>query len=141
MIQTKKGEVMDAKKSKAAPTRPIRWHDADWIFVGEVAKSIGLSRSAFVKRSALLAAEATKAGLTPYSVGGARATPQNTRPNKITKPIAKQVGSEVCGGGEPNHAKPEGDSGTNFGEIGAARGKNPTNGAGSKASKAKIPRS
>lgn len=80
MIQ-KKEESMEAKKSKAAPTRPIRWHDADWALVGEVAKSVGLSRSAFVKRAALLAAAATAAGLPPYFVSEAKATPQNTRIN------------------------------------------------------------
>lgn len=129
---------MDEKKSKAAPTRPIRWHDADWIFVGEVAKSVGLSRSAFVKRSALLAAEATRAGLTPYSVSG---TPQNTRPNQISRPIAKQGGSEVGGGGSRSRSKPEAFSGPITEELERKGGDFSQNEAKPKANKAKALRS
>ena len=88
---------MDERKSKAAPQRQIRWHDADWAFVGEVANAVGLTRSAFVKRSALIAAKATAAGLAPYSVGGPEATQQNTRPNHFDRSIAKQ-GSGRNGG-------------------------------------------
>lgn len=96
---------MAAKNSKMLPPRPMRWHEADWAWLAEVAKSVGVSRSEFVRRAALLAAEATQAGLTSYSVGVARATPQNTRPNQISRPIAQQGGSEVGGGREPKPIK------------------------------------
>lgn len=121
--------------------RPMRWHVADWAWLGEVAKSVGLSRSEFVRRSALLAASSAVAGLIPYSVGAATAAPQNTRPNPFDHSIAQQGDGRMGGGGEPNHARPGGDSGTNSGGIGAARGKNLTNGAKPKARKAKVLRS
>ena len=81
---------MEAKKKKQAPPKPMRWPDAEWDFLAVVAKSLGMSRSAFVRNAALTAAKATAAGLTPYSVAVAKATPQNTRPIQLFPAIAKQ---------------------------------------------------
>lgn len=72
---------MDAKKQKQAPPKPMRWNDADWVWLAEVAKSIGLTRSAFIRQAALTAAQSAAIGLHPYSVQGPKATSQNTRIN------------------------------------------------------------
>ena len=69
------------KQNGPQALKPIRWEESDWLWLAEVAKSVGLSRSAFVKRSALAAATATANGMTPYFVSEPKATPQNTRIN------------------------------------------------------------
>ena len=102
---------MDTKKAKRTPPKPIRWDDAEWAWLAEVAKSVGLTRSGFIKFAAHSMARATQAGLPAYSVGVAIATPQNTRPNQISRPIAQQGGSEVGGGGSRSRSKPEAFSG------------------------------
>ena len=102
---------MELKNDKVAATRVIRWHNTEWAYVGEVAKSIGLTRSAFVKRAALLAAQAAEAGLLSYSVGGAIATPQNTRPNHFDRSIAQQGSGRNGGGGSRSQLAPEGITG------------------------------
>ncbi len=80
----------------------MRWPEKDWVWVGEVAKSIGMSRSAFVRESALLAAKATAAGLTPYFVEWPKAKPQNTAINDFSNQTAKQVGGGKAVMEEPN---------------------------------------
>ena len=107
MIQ-KKGVAMVAKNSKMLPPRPMRWHESDWAWLAEVAKSVGVSRSEFVRRAALLAAKATEAGLTSYSVSG---TPQNTRTNHFDHSIAQQGSGRSGGGGSRSRSKPEAFSG------------------------------
>lgn len=59
--------------------RSIQWHDADWLWLAEVSKSLGLSRSDFVRRAALAAAKSSANGITPYFLSEAKASPQNTR--------------------------------------------------------------
>lgn len=137
----KKGRVMDAKKKKEPPPKPIRWDDAEWAWLAEVAKSVGLNRSSFIRFATLSMARATTAGLPAYSVGVAIATPQNTRPNQITNHIAQQGGSEIGGGGSRSRSKPEAFSGPIPEELERKGGVNPTNGAKPKAVQAKVLRS
>ena len=82
--------------------KPIQWNEDDWVWLAKIAKSVGMSRSAFVRESALLAAKATEAGLTPYFVGGPKAFPQNTAINDFSNQTAKQVGGGKAVMGEPN---------------------------------------
>lgn len=72
---------MEAKKQKQATPKPMRWPDSDWLFLAVVAKSCGLTRSAFVRRAALAAANSAASGVLPYFVSGPKGTPQNTRIN------------------------------------------------------------
>ncbi len=82
-----------AAKTKALQS--IQWPDADWDYVGEVARSIGLTRSAFVRNAALNAARAVAGSVSPYSVGEAEATPQNTR----IKLFSGEAGQKLAPGG------------------------------------------
>ena len=132
---------MEAKQKKQATPKPMRWPDADWDFLALVAKSLGVSRSAFVRNAALTAAKATAAELPPYSVAVAKSTPQNTRTNQISRPIAKQRGSEVGGGGSRSRSKPEAFSGPITEELERKGGGFSPNEEKPKANKAKALRS
>jgi hypothetical protein len=112
----------------------IQWVDTDWDYIGDVARSIGLTRSAFVRNAALNAARAVAGSLSPYSVDGATATPQNTAANQSDLTRAKQGAGQVGGrrsrtrlapqaingpipeelgrGGPTNEAKPEAEGPT-----------------------------
>lgn len=72
---------MARKQEDGRLLRTIQWHDEQWLWLAEVAKSVGLTRSEFVRRSAHAAAQATANGMAPYFVMGGKATPQNTRTN------------------------------------------------------------
>jgi len=93
---------MTQKTGKRPPPKAMRWGDAEWIWLAEVAKSVGLSRSEFVRRSAMLAAQAASAGLAPYFVSGPKATPQNTAINDFSTPSAQAVGGGKAVMEEPN---------------------------------------
>ena len=129
---------MEAKKYKQAPPKPIRWDDAEWAWLAEVAKSVGLTRSSFIKFATLTMARSTAGGLPSYSVSG---TPQNTHPNQISRPIAKQGGSEYGGGGSRSRSKPEAFSGSITEELKRKGGDFSQNEAKPKANKAKALRS
>lgn len=88
---------MEAKKQKQAPPKPMRWDDADWAWLADVAKSIGLTRSAFIRNAAITAAQATVMGFHPYSVQGPQATSQNTRINLFRPEGAQKL---APGGGQ-----------------------------------------
>lgn len=72
---------MAKKVQKPRPLKAIQWQDADWLWLAEVSKSLGLTRSDFVRRAALAAAEATANGMTPYFVRGGETPPQNMGAN------------------------------------------------------------
>ena len=72
---------MAAKLSGVESLKAMRWPAEEWAWLAEVARSVGISRSEFVRRATIGAAKALEMGLTPYSVQGAKATPQNTRIN------------------------------------------------------------
>lgn len=129
------------EESKKLHPQPMRWKSEEWALLAEVAKSVGLSRSAFVRRAAIEAAKASMACVPAYSVGMPIGISQNTRPNHFDQSIAQQGSGRSGGGGEPNHVSPAGDHGANFGKIGAARGGDLTNGAKTKAPRAKSSRS
>ncbi len=130
MIQPKQGGDMEAKKAKRTPPKPIRWNDAEWAWLAEVAKSIGLTRSGFIKLATLSMARATEAGLPSYSVDVAIATSQNTRPNKLS-PLNRQIeGGKVGGERSRTRSKPEAFSGQLSEKVGREGGGFPTNGAG-----------
>jgi hypothetical protein len=72
---------MEGKQSKARVAMPTRWDAADWAYLGEVAQSIGKTRSDFIRTAALNAAKAIRSLAPLYSVEGPQATSQNTRIN------------------------------------------------------------
>ena len=72
---------MEGKQSKARVAMPTRWDAADWAYLGEVAQSIGKTRSDFIRTAALNAAKAIRSLSPSYSVEGPKATSQNTRIN------------------------------------------------------------
>lgn len=93
---------MEATNTKRRVPKAMRWDEADWVWVGQIAKTVGLTRSAFVKRAALAAARATASGLTPYFVSGPKAPPQNTAINDFSNQTAQQVGGGKSLMEEPN---------------------------------------
>lgn len=93
---------MEKKNIKALLPQPMRWRESDWTWLAEVAKSVGLSRSEFVRQSAMAAANATASGMTPYFVSGPKATPQNTAINDFSTKTAQQVAGEKAVMEEPN---------------------------------------
>ena len=132
---------MDTKKAKRTPPKPIRWDDAEWAWLAEIAKSVGLTRSGFIKFAAQSMARATQAGLPAYSVGVAIATPQNTRPNQFDL-INRQIeGGELGGERSRTRSETESLSGRLSEKVGRDGGGNPTNGARPKAVQAKVSRS
>ncbi len=72
---------MDQKKKNNENLRAIRCETEAWDFLAMVAAQCGMSRSAFVRESALAAARSAASGICPYFVSEAKATPQNTRIN------------------------------------------------------------
>ena len=89
--------MTEAKVRKQENLRPIRWRHEDWFVLGDVAKSVGLTRSDFIRRAALAAADAHQNGMTPYFVSGPKASPQNTRIN-LFRPAGDQ--KLATGGGQ-----------------------------------------
>ena len=79
------------KQQQTLAMRHMRWPEDQWVFLGEVAKATGVSRSELVREAAMAYAARKAAGL-PYSVSG---TPQNTAANNFPTSNAKQgrVGS------------------------------------------------
>ena len=129
---------MEAKKYKQAPPKPIRWDNAEWAWLAEVAKSVGLTRSSFIKFATLQMARATTGSGLPYSVSG---TPQNTRPNQLFPAIAKQGEGKLGGERSRTRSKPEAFSGLNAEHLGREGGDFSPNEAKPKANKAKALRS
>lgn len=72
---------MTTQQKKKSGMWGIQWDNQDWAYVGVVARSIGMTRSAFIRNATLNAAYAAHGGFSAYSVDVARATPQNTRIN------------------------------------------------------------
>lgn len=113
---------MAAKLSGVESLKAMRWPQDEWAWLAEVAKSVGVSRSEFVRRSAIGAAKALELGLSPYSVIGAGATTQNTRPNGNGPGLRQQAGA-VCGGeGSRTRLAPEGINGPNPEDLGRQGG-------------------
>ncbi|MYM83050.1 hypothetical protein GTP44_13925 [Duganella sp. FT50W] len=74
---------MAGKLTGTASLKVTRWAAEDWAWLAEVAKSVGLSRSDFVRKAAMAAATATANGMAPYFVEGPSGTRQNTRTNLL----------------------------------------------------------
>jgi len=123
---TKKGGCMTAKNSKAQPLKATRWAEDEWAWLAEVAKSVGLTRSGFIRVSTLAAARAAAAGIPPYYVSGALASPHNTRPNHFNTELREQVGGEVGGERSRTRLNPEDFSGQAAEQIGREGGNFPT---------------
>lgn len=68
---------MAAKKQSAANLKAIRWDQEDWAMLATIAKRVGVSRSAFVKRAAMREAGLVLAGAAPHYAGGPTVTPHN----------------------------------------------------------------
>ena len=80
----------------------VQWRTEDWLWLREIAESVGLTRSAFVREAALAAARATANGLTPYFVVRPKAPPQNTAINDFSTSTAKAGGGGKAVMEEPN---------------------------------------
>lgn len=141
MIQPNAGEAVESKQQAKHNIRPVRWDEAEWRWLATVAKSVGLSRSEFVRRSAMEAAKAAVALVPGYSVGGASATPQNTRPTENGLGLRQQAEAVFGGEGSRTELAPEGITRPNPEDLGRQGGGGPTNGATTKARKAKLARS
>ena len=76
---------MAGKLTGKESMQPIRWAPEDWAWLADVARNVGMSRSAFVRGAAMAAATATVNGMTPYFVEGPSGTRQNTRTNLFEK--------------------------------------------------------
>lgn len=100
---------MKAKESKARTGQPIRWAAADWVYLAEIAKAIGTTRSDFIRTATLNAAKAVEAVSPSYSVGGATATPQNTRINLFPGEAGTKLDT---GGGQdaPDRSRSDGEA-------------------------------
>ena len=72
---------MAAQKKSALAMQHIRWRQEEWVWLAGISKPLGISRSEFIRRATIGAANALNMGLSPYSVQGAKATSQNTRIN------------------------------------------------------------
>ena len=72
---------MNSKRRLAQNSQPIRWKEADWFALADVAKSLGITRSEFIRGAAMKAAEDVALGVVPYFVSEAKASPQNTHIN------------------------------------------------------------
>lgn len=125
-------------KPRELEIKMLRWKPSDWEILGKVAKSIGMTRSQLVREAALQRARAVAPS---YFVGVAEATPQNTRPNISGPELRKQVGGRNGGEGSRTRLAPEGINEPNPEDLGRQGGGDPTNGAKTKAAKAKSSRS
>lgn len=85
---------MAGKLTGTSSLKVTRWAAEDWEWLAEVSKSVGLSRSDFVREAALAAAMATANGMPPYFVGGPVGTTQNTRINN-SGPQSKAKGDGI----------------------------------------------
>lgn len=129
---------MNTKNREALEIRTVRWTSSEWDFLGNVAKSIGLTRSELVREAALQRARAVAPS---YFVGCGEATPQNTRPNNSGPELRKQVGGGIGGEGSRTRLAPEGINGPNPEDLGRQGGGDPTNGAKTKPRRGKSSRS
>jgi hypothetical protein len=84
-LDFKRERVMAGKVMGKESFKTIRWPQEDWAWLDQIARSVGMTRSKFVREAALAAAEATANGHTPYFVEGPKATRQNTRTNLFEK--------------------------------------------------------
>lgn len=132
---------MQERKIRINAVKTLRWDDAEWLWLKDFAKPLGLSRSGFIRAATMSLARAVMAGSTSYFVDVAIATPQNTRPNKSRSPIAKQGDGEFGGEGSRTTLDPEGITGPIAEQLGRQGGGDLTNGAKTKAKRAKSSRS
>lgn len=84
---------MEKNQVKKQNLQPIRWQESDWSALADVAQSVGMSRSDFVRSAALHAAKAVKAGVTPYFVGEANASLQNMGASFFSCEADQKIGS------------------------------------------------
>ena len=84
---------MQKNQTEKHDLRAIRWDEKDWDSLAKVARSVGLSRSDFVRSAALHAAKAVQAGVTPYFVGEANASLQNMGASFFSSEGDQKIGS------------------------------------------------
>lgn len=100
---------MTTKKQAPATLKAIRWDDQDWLMLATIAKRMGLTRSAFVKRAALGEAGKVLAGAAPHYVSGPQASTHNGGANTFSnaKRLQKRVPEEIGAGVPPPEARPK----------------------------------
>lgn len=113
---------MEEKQQAKNNIRPVRWQENEWLWLADVAKSVGLSRSEFVRRSTMEAAKAAMVFSPAYSVCGAPATQQNTPTNHFDRSIAKQGSGRNGGEGSRTKLDPKGITWTNPEDLGRKGG-------------------
>lgn len=90
---------MPAKKQSAANLKAIRWDQDDWTMLATIAKRVGVSRSAFVKRAAMREAGLVLAGAAPHYAGGPTVAPHNggaktfSNAKQATKRVTEERGA------------------------------------------------
>lgn len=100
---------MAGKLTSKGSMQPVRWDVDDWAWLNGIAKSVGMTRSAFVREATLAAAKATANGHTPYFVEGPKATRQNTRTNLFeSEGVEKSPTGEVRATGAAGVASAKG---------------------------------
>lgn len=120
---------MAAARKPHTPAKPgrgtwgIQWENADWDYVGAVARNAGLTRSEFIRRATLSAAKALELGLTSYYAGGASPTPHNTRANLFSSE-GDQKAATGGGRGAPDRSRSDGKA--KVGSTNVVKAKAPT---------------
>lgn len=89
--------------------KTLRWEPAHWLRVGEVANSVGLTRSEFIRR-------ATQAAMVlPSALCGVQSTPHNAASDPsgpLRKRQAKRAGDLEDGEAKEGAAKTDGEAGS-----------------------------
>lgn len=100
---------MTAKKQSHENIKAIRWDVQDWDMLATIAKRVGLTRSAFIKRAALGEAGLVLAGAAPHYVSGPTASTHNGGANTFSnaKRLQKRVPEEIGAGVPPPEARPK----------------------------------
>jgi len=72
---------MNIKPRLAQNLQPIRWKEEDWFTLADIAKSLGITRSDFIRGATMTAAKNVALGVIPYFVSEVKTSPQNTHIN------------------------------------------------------------
>lgn len=83
-----------AAKRSAESLKAIRWDVQDWEMLATIAKRVGLTRSAFVKRAALGEAGLVLAGAAPHYVGASGTHNGGAKTLTTAKRATKRVPEE-----------------------------------------------
>ena len=93
---------MARERCNGKSIKTTRWAEAEWLWLAEVSKSVGLTRSEFVRQATLTVARAAASGCVPYFVSGHAVPPQNTAINDFSTSTAQAGGGGKAVMEEPN---------------------------------------